>query len=202
MSDARDATRAQTSGAEHDSPAGSERLFIALSPPPPVRAVVSALAEPLAGVNWTRPEQLHVTLRFLGDVPAAQIDPMIARLATVKVAPFLLPLEGVGAFPPNRPPRVVWLGVGSGHPRLFQLHQRIDDALIAAGLQLDVRTFHPHVTLARCTENAAPAVNHWLHAHRTETAPPFLVDAFELYASEFRPEGAVHTLKHRFPLTH
>jgi 2'-5' RNA ligase len=178
----------------------TERLFIALTLPDAVRNVLAALAQPLPGVSWTRPEQLHVTLRFLGDVPVEQIDPMVERLAGVQVAPFILPVEGVGAFPPNRPPRVLWIGVGSGHPRLFQLRQRIDDALLAAGLQLDVRTFHPHATLARCTETAAAAVGHWLHAHRETTAPPFRVEAFDLYSSDLRPSGAVHTLKRSFPL--
>lgn len=176
------------------------RLFVALALPPAVRDVLAAEAQPLHGVNWTRPEQLHVTLRFLGDVPAEQVDPMIERLAAVKVAPFILPLEDVGTFPPNRPPRVLWIGVGSGHPRLFQLRQRVDDAVLASGVPIDVRTFHPHVTLARCTENAAAAIGHWLHAHREFAAPPIRVDAFDLYASELRPSGAVHTLKRRFPL--
>jgi 2'-5' RNA ligase len=178
----------------------TERLFIALTLPPPVRDLLAALAGPLPGVTWTQPGQLHVTLRFLGDVPADRMEPMIARLAAVRVAPFILPIEGIGTFPPNRPPRVLWIGVGSGHPRLFQLRQRVDDALLAAGLQLDVRTFHPHVTLARCTENAAPAVSHWMHLHRTVTPPPFRVEAFDLYASELHSTGAVHTLKQRFPL--
>jgi RNA 2',3'-cyclic 3'-phosphodiesterase len=178
----------------------TERLFIALTLPPAVRESLASLAQPLPGVSWTRTDQLHVTLRFLGDVPVEQIDPMVARLATVRVAPFVLPVEGIGTFPPNRPPRVVWIGVGSGHPRLFQLRQRVDDALLASGLQLDVRTFHPHVTLARVTENASAALTHWIHAQRDATAPPFRVEAFELYASELRPSGAVHTIKQRFPL--
>jgi 2'-5' RNA ligase len=178
-----------------------ERLFIALTLPEAVREMLATLAQPLRGVNWTRPEQLHLTLRFLGDVPQEKIEPMIARLATVHVAPFVLPIEGVGTFPPNRPPRILWIGVGSGHPRLFQLRQRVDDALLASGLDLDVRTFHPHVTLARCTENAAAAVRNWLHAHREVTAPPVRVEAFDLYSSELRPSGAVHTLKQRFALT-
>lgn len=177
------------------------RLFIALTLPGPVRAALAALAQPLPGVNWTRPEQLHVTLRFLGDVPGERIEPMMTRLATVQVEPFILPIEDVGTFPPNRPPRVLWIGVGAGHPRLFQLRQRIDDAVLASGLPLDVRTFHPHVTLARCTENSAAAIGHWLHAHRGTTAPPFRVEAFDLYASELQPAGAVHTLKQRFPLS-
>ena len=182
------------------APMQTERLFVALTLPPPVRDFLAALAQPLPGVTWTQPEQLHVTLRFLGDVPTGKNAVIIARLATVRVAPFILPVEGVGTFPPNHPPRILWIGVGSGHPRLFQLRQRLDDALLASGLQLDVRTFHPHVTLARATENAAPSVAHWLHLHRDLAAPPFHVEAFDLYASELRPQGAIHTLKDRFPL--
>jgi RNA 2',3'-cyclic 3'-phosphodiesterase len=178
----------------------TQRLFLALTLPAAVREALAALAVPLPGIAWTRPEQLHVTLRLLGDVPIEKIAPMIARLEQVRVAPFVLPLEGAGTFPPNRPPRVIWLGVGSGHPRLFQLRQRLDDTLLSFGLQLDVRTFHPHVTLARTTEDSAPTVGNWLHQHRELTAPPFRVEAFDLYASELRPSGAVHTLRHTFPL--
>lgn len=181
-------------------PMNTERLFLALTLPESVRGVLAAQAQALPGVHWTRPEQLHVTLRFLGDVAGNQVESIVARLAGVRVAPFVLPLEGTGAFPPNRPPRVLWIGVGTGHPRLFQLRQRMDDALLAGGLQLDVRTFHPHVTLARCTEDAAPAIGHWLHTHREMSAPPFRVESFDLYASELQPGGAIHTLRHRFPL--
>lgn len=182
------------------SPAPTERLFLALTLPAPVRDTLAAEAQPLPDVTWTRPEQLHVTLRFLGDTPSDQIPTLIERLAAIRIAPFILPIEGIGTFPPNRPPRILWIGVGSGHPRLFQLRQRLDDTLLAAGLQLDVRTFHPHITLARATDDAAKSIAHWLHAHRDFAAPPFRVDSFDLYASELRPTGAVHTLKHHFPL--
>ena len=179
----------------------SERLFVALTLPLPVRAALTALAQPLPDVTWTRPEQLHLTLRFLGDVAVERIAAMLARLEGVRVAPFILPVEGLGTFPPNRPPRILWAGVGNGHPRLFQLRQRLDDALIASGLrELDVRTFQPHVTLARCGEGAAPAVAHWLRASREFAAPPFQVESFDLYRSELPPGGAVHTLKRSFPL--
>lgn len=179
----------------------TERMFIALTLPLPVRDAVASLAEPITGLTWTRPEQLHLTLRFLGDVAEDQQEPMVTRLATVRVEPFVLPVEGVGTLPLNRPPRVVFVGVGSGHPRLHQLRQRIDDSILATGVPLDVRTFHPHVTVARCAEQLSPAVHRWLHTHREFAAPPFRVEAFDLYASELRPSGAVHTLKHRFPLS-
>ncbi len=176
------------------------RLFVALTPPPAVRDALAAIQRPLDGVTWTPPHQLHVTLRFLGDVATDRIEALIERLAGIRVAAFVLPLEGLGAFPPNRPPRVVWMGVGRGHPRLFQLRQRLDDTLLAAGLTPDLRTFHPHVTLARVGPAPSAAVAQWLRAEQARTAPPFLVDGFELYASELHPAGAVHTLKARFPL--
>ena len=180
---------------------GTERLFVALTLPAPVRSALAALPTPMIGVNWARPEQFHVTLRFLGDVTAGQRARIIERLNAVRVMSFVLPVEGLGTFPPpGRPPRVIWVGTGSGHPRLFQLRQRVDDALLSAGLDLDVRTFHPHVTLARCTENAGPAVSEWCSARRDFIAPPFRVGSFELYASELRPTGSVYSQRHSFPL--
>ncbi len=178
----------------------AERLFIALTLPPAIRDEVAALAEPMSGLSWTQPEQLHMTLRFLGDVPEAQVGPMMDRLATVHVEPFILPVEGVGTFPPNRPPRVLWVGAGTGHPRLFQLRQKVDDAVLASGVDMDVRTFHPHITIARCGAELSPAFPQWLHRHAEFAAASFRVEAFDLHASELRPSGAIHTLKRHFTL--
>jgi 2'-5' RNA ligase len=184
------------------SSAKSKRLFIALPLPAPIRDELTALATPLLGVTWTRPEQLHLTLRFLGDVADEKIERVVDYLATVRVEPFILPVEGLGAFPPKSPPRTLWIGVGRGHPHLHQLRQRVDDALFAAGLlELDLRTFHPHVTLARATETAAPAIARLLRQHPAFEAPPFRVSAFDLVASELQPTGAIHTLVQRFELT-
>ncbi|MBM3852954.1 MAG: RNA 2',3'-cyclic phosphodiesterase [Verrucomicrobia bacterium] len=181
------------------APVSTERLFLALPLPPSIQELLAPLAQPLPGVTWTRPAQLHVTLRFLGDVTVDRIDAILERLAAVHVGAFVLPLEGVGTFPPNRPPRVVWIGVGSAHPRLFQLRQRVDDALLAAALPLEVRNFHPHVTLGRCSGRAA-GLPSWLHTHREFAAPPFRVAAFDLCSSVLQPSGAVHSLRRRFPL--
>jgi 2'-5' RNA ligase len=175
-------------------------MFLALPLPPPVRAAVAGLAQPLAGLAWTPAERLHLTLRFLGNVGEGQRERMIERLDLVRVEPFILPVEGVGALPPQRMPRVVFVGVGSAHPHLFQLRQRIDDAVLASGLPLDVRTFHPHITVARCGGAPEQATRRWLRLRRDFVAPPFRVEAFELYASELRREGAVHTLRRRFEL--
>jgi len=179
---------------------GAERLFIAVALPDGVRGELAGLAQPLRGVAWTRPSQLHLTLRFLGDVPADRIERADGLLAAIRVEPFVLPVEGVGAFPPKGPPRVIWVGVGAGHPHLFQLRQRLDDAVLAAGIDFDVRSFQPHVTIARCGDGAAPAVPDWLRRHRAFTAPPFRVKAFDLYCSRVSHLGAEHVLKRRYAL--
>jgi len=179
----------------------SVRLFIAIDLPAVHRAALAALGAPTRGLAWTPLEQLHLTLRFLGDIDEARIADLTTALARVRVEPFILPLEGLGAFPPRGPAQVLWAGVGHGHPRLFQLRQQIDDALLALGLSVDLRIFHPHVTLARVKREASPAtVVQFLKQHREFAAAPFRAEAFNLYASELRPAGAVHTLRQGFPL--
>ena len=178
----------------------TQRLFIALTPPAAVRAAVAGLATPLAGARWTPPEQMHVTLRFLGEIETDRLAGMGERLETIRVEPFILPTEGLGSFPPEAPPRVIWIGVGRGHPRLFQLRQKLDDSLLAAGVDVDVRTFHPHITLARCAGTPLPTVKRWLREREDFTAAPFRVDAFDLYSSRLTPAGSEYTLVRRFSL--
>lgn len=178
----------------------AQRLFIALSPPTPVQAAIAALRTPLRHVRWTPIEQLHVTVRFLGEMTCEATAALTDRLADVRVEPFVLPIEGVGAFPQKGSPRVLWVGVGSGHPRLHQLRKQIDDTLLSAGFEVELRTFHPHVTLGRCTEHATTGVKAWVRSHREFAGPVFMVDSFDLYASELKPGGAEHRLLVRFPL--
>ena len=186
-------------GAEGNSPT-VKRLFIALPLPDWLRDELQGLAEPLQGVTWTRTPQLHLTLRFIGDTPADRILRIEESQAANRVESFLLPIEGVGVFPPKGPPKVVWVGVGSGHPHLFQLRQRLDDAVLAAGVDLDVRHFQPHVTLARCSEGSAAAVSAWLRRHGGFSTAPFRVHAFDLCSSRLSPQGAEHALRRRHPL--
>jgi len=176
------------------------RLFLAIGLPPPIKQALAPLVASLPDVRWTPEEQLHLTLRFLGDVEEERIETLTDRLSTLHVQKFLLSLEGAGAFPTKDSPRVLWCGVGNGHPRLHQLRQRVDDAVLACGIEVDFKTFHPHVTLARCGPKAGPGVNAWLRKHQDFAGPSFSVEAFELFASELRPSGPTHTRLHRFPL--
>jgi 2'-5' RNA ligase len=186
--------------AEDDPRRSVERLFVALPLPDWLRGELGELSEPLRGVAWIRPGQLHLTLRFLGDTPTDRIDRIEEGLASIRVGSFILPIEGVGGFPPKGPPRVIWVGVGSGHPHLFQLRQRLDDALLAAGVDLDVRHFQPHITLARCAAGCAGVVSSWSRRHGGFGTAPFRVSAFDLCKSRLSAEGALHTLRRRYPL--
>jgi 2'-5' RNA ligase len=179
------------------------RLFVAIDAPEVVRASIGTLPERLRGVVWTPPHQYHLTLRFIGEIEPARLASIEQALTPIRVEPFILPVAGTGSFPPGRPPRVLWAGVGSGHPRLHQLRQRVDDALLACGLaDLDVRVFHPHFTLGRCGAGCSPgAVAAFLKKHREFEAPPFRVEAFTLYQSTLEPGGAVHTPLLRVGLT-
>ncbi|MBS0664669.1 MAG: RNA 2',3'-cyclic phosphodiesterase [Verrucomicrobia bacterium] len=117
------------------------RCFLALPLPDEPRRVLARLYTDEPGFAWTPPAQLHVTLRFLGGVEADLIEALQARLRLVRVAPFLLPLEGVAGFPPRGDPQVLWAGLGHAHPLLFQLRQRVDDALLAVNVAAELRPF-------------------------------------------------------------
>jgi 2'-5' RNA ligase len=165
------------------------RLFVAISPPAAVRVELGALAAPLAGVRWTPPDNLHLTLRFIGDTEPEKQARLEAALARVQVEPFILPVGGIGLFPTRGPAKVMWAGVGNAHPRLFQLRKQVDEALLSVDMTLDVHNFHPHFTLGR------PGVNHepktlakFLERHAAFEAPPFRVGEFHLMASE-QPTG-------------
>jgi 2'-5' RNA ligase len=178
----------------------TQRLFLAITPPETVRQTLVGLQQPLRNVRWTPVNQLHLTIRFLGDVDGATSDALIERLARLHVEPFTLPLEGAGVFPLKGAPRVLWVGVGSGHPRLHQLRQQVDDAVVSVSPVADVSTFHPHVTVARCNESAHAGVTAWARVHREFAGPVFLVDSINLYASDRLPAGAVYRLVKLFPL--
>jgi 2'-5' RNA ligase len=159
------------------------------------------LSESLRGITWTRPEQLHLTLRFLGDTPSDIAKRIEEDLAAIRVESFILPIEEVGVFPSNGPPKVLWAGVGSGHPHLFQLRQRLDDTILSAGLDLDVRHFQPHITVARCSGASASGIAAWLRRHGGFSVAPYRVACFDLCSSRLSHLGAEHTLKRRYPLT-
>lgn len=180
-----------------DAPPGtsakSKRLFVGLPLPAELRHALCALDPKLPHLLWLADEQMHLTLSFLGEVPAIHHETLAEQLRTVRVEPFRLPLFGLGAFEAQGKPTVVWVSTGKGHPHLFVLHRWIQDAVIRAGLAPDLRPFRPHVTIARAKGISQEALKPFLKRHREWDGGVFEAGGFTLYASVLSSAGATHT---------
>jgi RNA 2',3'-cyclic 3'-phosphodiesterase len=177
-----------------------KRLFIGLELPPSCKSSMAEIDPGLHGLRWLAPEQIHLTLSFLGNVDAADEGRLVEELRGVHVPRFFLPLQGVGVFNARGRPSVVWVGVGRGHPHLFALHQHIQSAVLRSGFEPDLKSFHPHVTVARARDVSAQALQPFLRTHRETDFGLFEVTEFLLYSSVLHMEGAAHRVEFRFPL--
>lgn len=118
--------------------------------------VIKHLKSQNPGIRWSQPEQLHLTLKFVGEVDNRQLPQLCdkVRAACSKTSPFSLELKGIGAFPLDKPPRVLWVGVDDGTDELRQLAERLDEELSSLGIPRETRQFKPHLTLGRIGRNA------------------------------------------------
>lgn len=181
------------------------RLFTAFEFPPDVKeelARVQRALKPLVNARrWQSLRQAHLTLDFIGELPAPLLGPlqeMLARTAAAH-APFELRLDGFGGFPSLARARVLWIGVGGDRDRLEALEHDMRLGLAATGAAIEDRPYAPHITLAR--EPVKSPVLADLPA-RIEVAPlSWRAEAVVLFNSELRPEGAVHTELGRYELT-
>jgi 2'-5' RNA ligase len=170
-----------------------KRLFVAITPPQYIRQALVDLDPRMRGVRWTAGDQMHLTLGFFPDTPEDVDLALREKLMEIEFRAFFLPIEGVGTFPAKGPVKIVWIGVGAGHPHLFQLHKRVQEAALAVGLEADLRPWHPHITLARCRDVPGGALRKFLKANTELDAGMFRVDSFHLYCSELTPAGPIHT---------
>lgn len=178
------------------------RLFIAIHLPPSVKAGLSQLRTFIPTARWSDASQLHLTLRFLGEVADAQLNKIEDALDQITAAPFDMSLKGVGCFPENvnKPTRVLWAGI-SAPPMLFNLQQQIEHAMMGAGFGASDKPFSPHITLARLkTEKPLSAVKAFLDAHKGYISPSFQVTSFALVESQLHPSGAIYSDRKRFTL--
>ncbi|AJE04727.1 RNA 2',3'-cyclic phosphodiesterase [Geobacter pickeringii] len=175
------------------------RLFVAIDLPDGVKQSVADLCRGVPGVRWLPPEQLHLTLRFIGEADEA-VDGAIRRgLAAIVSPPFPLALRGVGCFPSPRRPRVLWVGLGGSDP-LHRLQQAVEAAVNGAGVPAEERPFSPHITLARLREHGETGIAPFLARNASFQGEPFTVDAFYLYSSILTPQGAIHRREASYPL--
>jgi 2'-5' RNA ligase len=176
------------------------RLFIGIALPEDLRARLSGMQQGVPGVRWVDPDNLHLTLRFIGEADSVQAHDLDAELVQVRTARFNVTLAGVGRFGQGRKSRALWAGVES-IPELGRLHRRVEQAARAAGFAPEGRKFKPHVTLARF--NGDPG--HWLHDHLAHhaafRAESFQVHEFVLYSSLLAQAGAIYTAEAAYQLS-
>ncbi len=171
----------------------SKRLFVAIDLPESTRQLFAALDPHVRGVRWTNPAQMHLTLSFLGEVPDETNLALQEKLRAISFGAFFLPIVGVGTFSTRGAPKIIWIGVGKAHPHLFQIYKRVQEAALAVGLEPELRSWHPHITIAHCKDVSAQSLRKFLQAHANFDAGMVHVEDFHLYSSKLTPAGPIHT---------
>jgi len=187
------------------------RAFIAIEIPPEIHKAIESKTAPLRAaldaslVRWVPTDNIHLTLKFLGDVSPASVE-MLSQMLSVEVrqhSTFALKFGGLGAFPNPRRPRVVWIGI-QAPAGLEALHRGIEAAAATLGYPSEERPFSPHLTIGRVKQNAGPAGVQKIRSALDETKVGALgtaqVSAVHLFKSDLKPSGAVYTRLFSAPL--
>jgi 2'-5' RNA ligase len=185
------------------------RTFIAVDLPEDVRAALEREQKRLRAacalshdIRWTRPEGLHLTLKFLGEVAAERVAAIVGALESIgPFGKFEVEVRGFGFFPNPRRPRVFWVGL-QAPAALGELAAKVEAAMAPLGFPPENRPFQPHLTLARFeSEHAQPALEAALEPSNGGALGRFEVSAFFLFESKLRPGGAQYSKLARFPPT-
>ena len=174
------------------------RLFTGVELPDEIKEQLSKLDQPLPAAKWVDEDDLHITLRFFGDVSARMANELTSLLADIEVDGFELRLEGLGTFG-GSDPRVIWAGV-SDSPGLELLARANDRAARAVGLAAEPRAFKAHVTLARLRGTPPDIVARALGRIGAFRSLPFTVSRFVLFSSKPKVGGGPYLVEAEFPL--
>jgi 2'-5' RNA ligase len=174
------------------------RLFVAIQPPAVVRSHLLSLMGGVAGARWQDDRQLHITLRFIGEVDGRAADDIAAALGTIHFPPLELTLSGVGEFDRKGRTDTLWAGIA---PRdaIERLHKKVDQALVRIGLPSETRAYLPHITLARFGRTAG-SLAPFLTMHGGLTSQPFRIAHFCLYESRMGHDGSSYEIGERYSL--
>jgi 2'-5' RNA ligase len=175
------------------------RLFVALDLPETVKEQLRLISCGLPGARWVQSEQLHLTLRFIGEADGSELQEIRESLAFVRCRAFSLCVQGVGFFPPRQEPHTLWAGVENSEP-LLHLYQKIESALKRIGLEPEQRKFAPHITLARLHHTQPDRMGSFLEQHSLLSVPPFQANSFRLYRSILGSEGSRYYVEEEYPL--
>jgi 2'-5' RNA ligase len=178
------------------------RLFVALRPPAALRRILLDIMDGVEGARWQDEAQLHVTLRYIGEVERPVAEDIAVALQAIHAPAPTLALSGVGRFDTGSRGgsrgRAIWAGIAP-HDAVAALHRKVDHALVRAGLPPEGRAFLPHVTLARLNRASGP-VDGFLAAHAGLTSPAMRFDHLILYESHLGQDGAWYEPVVRVPL--
>jgi 2'-5' RNA ligase len=177
------------------------RAFIAIHLPQEVKAYLGRLSADLArqvpqrSVRWVKPERMHLTLRFLGDMDQKLLPDLGRALdeITANRRPFNLHLEGFGCFPNCKRPRILWAGTGGDIEIAASLKKDIDESLIPFDWEPETRPFRPHLTIGRIKDSRKVVEQRW--PHEVEPVPIHVVEV-HLIESELTPAGPIYTVRH------
>lgn len=175
------------------------RLFVAIELPEAVKAELARLGGGVPGAKWVGPENLHLTLRFIGEVDEDAATDIAAALDHIRAPAFDLVLSGVGQFSSHRSPRVLWVGVEKNQS-LVHLNGKVESALVRAGVAPERRRFSPHITLARLGKASKPRINSFVSTNAMFAAGPVHADSFVLFSSFLGRNGAIHRPEAVYPL--
>jgi 2'-5' RNA ligase len=174
------------------------RLFVAIRPPEPIRDLLIDAMDDGADFRWQDDEQLHLTLRFVGEVERPVANDHAASHTRIRSAPIELRIAGVGRFE-QRNSGALWAGVEPKEP-VAALAAKVERACQSAGLEPERRAFHPHITLARWKGRRTREVKDYLECHGGLALPPFAVDEFILFESRLSRHGAHYEEVATYPL--
>lgn len=174
------------------------RLFVAFTIPDQVAASLTMILSGVPGARWQTREQMHMTLRFIGEIDGREAASIDDGLSAVSAPVLSLQLKGVGEFGGNKP-RALWAGVAP-NDALMHLQRKIETAMQRIGLEAEPRKFTPHVTLARLRGTPPGTVMDYLVDHALYASAPFEAHEFILYESHLSPSGSLYAPHRHYPL--
>ena len=160
-----------------------------------MRTVQDQLKSRKLDFRWVKPQNIHLTLRFLGDIDEADLGPVEGAMAMAAqgISPFLLVPKGLGAFPGFNRPKVLWMGLGGDLDVLGRLYQGLSVQLETVGFEKEKRPYRGHLTLGRAKGKIDPVkMIDVAGQYKDYTANPFTVNEVVLFKSNLKPTGAVY----------
>ncbi len=191
--------------------AGSLRAFVAVELTDEARQAIATAVEGVSnleirGLRPVRPENVHLTLKFLGDTPEDMVEAIVRAVSKAVSAldPFTVTLDGVGVFPNPRKARVLWVSLGGDLGSLGELHEAVERAVEPLGFPSEERDFRPHLTVARLNDRVSPEDRHRaaesFMSVEVDESTPIPVDGVSLMKSTLGPEGASYEHLAEIPL--